>query len=333
MRQRLSTRFAVGASLLFLAIGGAEARTRVQAFAVAPVTVDGNLADWKGVPIEYLENGPRVTAIAHDDRFLYVTFRFSDLDLARRVLSTGAIVWIDGTDKHDQDFGLRYRGNQTLVEALDAMEGGQTGGSGRQSGPPPGMPEPPPGMRETGGPPTGEPGPQRVALGALEVLRSGVSDEVIPGGVEPAGPAAACAVTDGVFIYELRIPLVEVWTPAAAGGEPNPAKIAVGFQMGGMTEAEREAMSKRMRSEARGREGGAPGGYGAGPAVPPGGGYGGFGGGAPGGFGSGPPEGFGGGRGGRGGGPSGDPGSGIMQNQTVWVDVELIPTPPTPGQS
>ena len=81
------------------ATGGTAAK--VKAIKVNPITVDGNITDWAGVPTFYLQEGPRVTAIAHDERFLYVHFRFSDAKLARQLLMTGAIVWVNGDGKHE----------------------------------------------------------------------------------------------------------------------------------------------------------------------------------------------------------------------------------------
>ena len=81
------------------------------------IVVDGAIGDWKDVPVQYFDKGPRVTAIAHDDRFLYVQFRFSDLALARRVLRTGAIVWVNGAGDHEASFGLRYRGSAAAEKA------------------------------------------------------------------------------------------------------------------------------------------------------------------------------------------------------------------------
>ena len=272
----------------------------VRAARVGAITVDGDIADWKSVPVQYYENGPRVTAVARDDRFLFVQFRFSDLALARRVLRSGAIVWVNGDGKHEPGFGLRFRGTPAVEKALQELDGaggapappgGQPGGGS----PPVGMPAPPGGMRG-GGPPTGGPTPERPPLGALEVLRDGVVDEVIASGAVPDGLAAAAAVADGVFAFELRVPLAELarsgvatGAGAAAGGA---TRAAVGFQMNGMTGAERETMRERMRS---------------------GGGFGG---------------GFGGGRGGPGGdlpggGMPGGPEGRTRGGETVWVDVEL----------
>jgi len=282
----------VVAAALGLVAASALAGTAVAVGKVAAITVDGDLADWKGVPVQYLESGPRITAVARDDRFLYVHFRFSDLGLARRVLRSGAIVWFDGVGTHATGFGLRYRGTEAAQQALREMEGaaGDVRLAGPGSGPPP------------GGGSGDRPRLERAPLGALEVLRDGAVDEVIASGSAPDGPAAACRVADGVFAYEFRVPLTAL-APRAGSAKPNPARtIAVGFQMGGLLQAEGEAMRERS-----GRSG-PPSGEGA----PRGGSPGGFGGGR-GGMG-GPPD---------GGGRGGSFGGGMRDNGPVWLDLEL----------
>jgi hypothetical protein len=303
-------------AFLLVAVPAVTAGTAAKAAKVAAISVDGDVADWSGVPVVYLENGPRVTALAHDDRFLYVYFRFSDPNLARRVLRTGAIVWVNPKDKHKAEFGVRYRGTAEAQQTLDAMVQSATDTSA--GGPPPGGSDS--GSPRPGGPPPGDygghgergPRPEPAPLGALEVIHYGVADEVIASGAKEGGPGAACRVVEGAFTYELRIPLAEI---AAASGEEKPTlsgKIGVGFQMGGLTPAERDAMREQMGRG--GHEGfGSPGGGG-----PPGGGFGGGGfpgGGPPGGAGM-PGEGAGRSRGG----PFG--------SEPIWLDVELLSSLP-----
>ena len=297
-----ATLMPITAAIVLAVASAAGAATAIKAAKMQTIVVDGVVGDWEGVPVQYFDKGPRVTAIAHDDRFLYVQFRFSDLALARRVLRTGAIVWVNGAGDHEASFGLRYRGSAAAEKAL--MAAGTDGGT-QPAGmtPPPAGQSTPPGDAPGGGAPPSGRGPEpagRAPLGAVEVLRLGVVDEVIDSGTAPDGAAAACGVADGVFAYELRIPLAELALAGVAGA---PLTVAVGFQMGGMTPAERDAMRERMRSS-----GGPPGG----------------GGGMPGGGGGGMPGGGGGMRGGGpGGGPSGGRESRARSSETVWVDVEL----------
>jgi hypothetical protein len=283
MRRFPKTMALLTAAALAGAATNARAETAVPVGTVTAITVDGDLADWKDVPVRYLDGGPRITAVARDDRFLYVNFRFADLEMARRVLRGGAIVWFGAAGAHRTDLGLRYRGTEAARQALREMEGepGEVSPGVPGGGPPP------------GGPDGGSARPARAPLGALEVLRDGVVDEVLATGRAPDGPAAACRVTDGSFVYELRMPLAELLPAAGAGKPGSAARLAVGFQMSGMLKAERDAMR--------------------GPGGPPGGGMGGPGGGM-------------GGRGGGMGGPGGSmggPGGGMRGGEPVWLDVEL----------
>ncbi|MGD1149097.1 MAG: hypothetical protein ABR961_14245 [Thermoanaerobaculaceae bacterium] len=294
----------------------ASAAIKVQAKRVNPIAIDGSFGDWKDVPVQYLFKGPRVTAIAHDERYLYVHFRFSDLSLARLVLRTGAIVWINGEARHEASFGLRYRGTTALEKALKEQEGSS-------DEPPNGAPGggPPVGGQRGDGSPEMGPKLDRAPLGALEILHLGAADKVVAGGAQPDGAAAACGMLDGAFAYELRVPLAEL-SPAAHLSGANPlSRIAIGFQMGGLTPAELKAMREHMRSG----------------SGPPGGG---LGGGPSGGVGGGPPGGFGGGLGGQGG--RVPPGGGqpfapegrLQDIEIVWVDVELLDMKaPTPGDA
>lgn len=307
-----ATLMPITAAIALAVASAAGAATAVKAARVQSIVVDGAVGDWEGVPVQYFDKGPRVTAIAHDDRFLYVQFRFSDLALARRVLRTGAIVWVNGAGDHEASFGLRYRGSAAAEKAL--MTSGTDGGSqpGGMPPPPDGQSAPPGGPSGGGAPPAAR-GPEvagRAPLGAVEVLRLGVVDEVIDSGAAPDGAAAACGVADGVFAYELRIPLAELALAGVAGA---PITVAVGFQMGGMTPAERDAMRDRMHSS-----GGPPGGGGGMP--------GGGGGGMPGGGGGMPGGGMPGG--GPGGGPPGGRESRARGSETVWVDVDLAGVEP-----
>lgn len=300
------------------ATGGTAAK--VKAIKVNPIIVDGNITDWAGVPTFYLQEGPRVTAIAHDERFLYVHFRFSDAKLARQLLMTGAIVWVNGDGKHEAGFGVRYRGSAAIEETLGQSQGREGG----PPAPPPGT-EPPSGRpdfagEERKGPPKSRKEPVRPPLGALEVLRLGVVSEVVQSGVQPDGLAAASAVIDGAFSFEFRFPLEGIGPSQQPRGGESRKAIAVGFQMVGVTKAETEAMRKQMRSEG-GPPGSGPGGGGAGG---PGGGFGG-----PGGGGFGGPGG--GGFGGPGGGPAGGPPGGAPSQrpaEILWVDVEFLDTKP-----
>jgi hypothetical protein len=148
------------------------------------------------------------------------------------------------------------------------------------------------------------------------VIHFGVADDVIADGARPDGAAAACRVVDGAFTYELRIPLAEASEGATSAKAAKKRIVAVGFQMGGMTPAERDAMKERHSHGSfhggGSPEGGPPGGFGGGGRGEPSGGYGG---------------GYGGGRDEREGGPgeeTGRPRGGTRASAPVWLNVELV---------
>ncbi len=297
VRRNATPPLLLAGAAIVLATAGSVAAATVHAGKIGTITVDGDIGEWTGVPVVYLEKGPRVTAIAHDDRFLYLYFRFSDVELARRVLRSGAIVWVNPKAKHVASYGVRYRGTEAERQALESMEGSASGSP-------------------AGGPPPGDRGgrlsrPEQAPLGALEVIHFGVADDVIVEGSRNDGPAAACQVVDGTFTYELRIPLADASEGAADAKSTARSKLAVGFQMGGPTPAERNAMREQRGS------GDSPGGGGYG------GGHGGYGGGR-GGYG-GDRGGYGGGRGGYGahGGDGSERVRGTRGSEPIWLDVEL----------
>jgi hypothetical protein len=286
---------------LFAAMAFAGEVAAKEVFHSAPagaVAVDGLNADWEGIPVHYLDKGPRVTAVANDERYLYVTFRFADLDMARTILSQGVVLWVNPGDESEASFGVRYRGTEAVREAV-ASENAPDASGGRPPDAPEGRPT---GSRAPGA----RPGPPaRAALGALEVMHFGAVDEVLGDGARDDGPAASAAVVDGAFSYEFRIPLAEVPAlPESSAGETG-CTLALGFQIGGLTKAEHDAIKDRAS-----KDGGPGGGMGPGPGF--GGGFGGA---------MGP---------GAGGGPRGGPPSGgrgarrsTAVGQIHWVGVIL----------
>jgi len=229
-----------------------------------PITIDGRGDDWMGQPTHILRESLHVASAAHDDESLYLMFRFSDERLARRILTDGVMLWFNGDGKaknKDDAYGVRYTGSKEIHEYLAARA--------EERGDDVGDDSPPSGSRRHG-PPAGiarrSPKP-----GELTVVRFGVKEVVPEGAAE--GADAASAVHDGVFCYELRIPLSDVGGKVAERSPAKLRRLAVGIQIGGRTEAEEENLQALMHEAGgpidRGGTGGGPGGR------PPGGGMGG----------------------------------------------------------
>jgi hypothetical protein len=236
------------------------------------IQIDGDQADWSGVPLYYLQESVRVFAIAHDDENLYAMCRFSDESLARRILLHGFTLWVNGDGKKKEGCGLRYGGSVALAEALRMEE------EPREWRRPDGFGEQPPPLRAL-----------RVMPGTV-IQVCGAERESFPES-NPTGPAAASKLEDGVYFYELRIPLPLAGGKAASRTPGKGRRIALGLQVGGLGKAEREALQEQRPGRGGDRGGMAPGSGGMGGpggGMPEGGGMGGRGGMGRGGMGPGP---------------------------------------------
>ena len=136
---------------------------------------------------------------------------------------------------------------------------------------------------------------------------------------DTAGPTAASAFSEGVFCYELKIPITDIGGKIADGGSAK--KVAIGVQIGGMTQAEMESMQAAMKEKMgsmSGQGGQSGGGMGGGaPSGMGGGGVGGMGGGMSG------MGGMGGGRGSSGMGGGGEDMRSRMDPEINWLSVTL----------
>jgi len=259
------------------------------------VSIDGLTEDWDGVSVAYLEDSLRVVGIRHDDVNLYLMYRFGDARLARQLLDRGVLLWINGDGKKktaDEAFGVRYAGSEDIAQAIESEPSGYGRPSGERGGGRGGF-EPPAAMTA-----------MRPKADELVVIRDGLKETVPTDDASSFG--AASAETDGVFAYELEIPFAEIGGKVADRPSTKPRKLAVGVQVGGLTEAEQELVEGTMEQmrEERGGRGGGMGGRG--------GGMGGMGG-------------RGGGMGGRGMGSGGPPGGGrpSLDADIDWLVVTL----------
>ena len=230
------------------------------------IVLDGDPSDWEGIPINYLKDSLHVSAIAHDDDNLYVMYRFADEGLARRLLMRGVTLWINGdgkTKKKKEEFAVRYPGSKQIAEHFaneDSQEEryrAEPGGSGTsgRGGPPPSLAS------------------MRQVPGELTVIRMGMK-EMVPED-ETGGSTAASAFYEGVFCYELKIPIADIGGKIADVDPAKKRQLAIGVQIGGMTQAEMETLQAAMREEmgsAGGSAGRGGGGMGGGPPSRMGGG-------------------------------------------------------------
>jgi hypothetical protein len=269
------------------------------------IALDGDPSDWEGIPITYLEDSLHVATIAHDDDNLYVMYRFADERLARQILMRGVTLWVNGdgkTRKKKEEFAVRYPGSEQIAEQFAGEDPGKERYRAESAGA---------GTSDRGGPPPSL-ASMRQDPGQLTVIRMGMKET--GGENDGDGPIAASAFNEGVFCYELKIPFADIGGKIADASPTEKRKLAIGIQIGGMTQAEMETLQATMRENEGGM--GDPGGRGSGGmgGGPPSG----MGGGGIGGMGSG----MGGGPGGRGMGGGGDM-RGRMEPEIEWLSVTL----------
>jgi hypothetical protein len=233
------------------------------------VVLNGDPSDWEGAPVIYLEDSLHVVAIAHDDGNLYLMFRFADENLARQLMMRGVTLWVNGDGKNKkkkEEFAVRYPGSEQIAEQFEGedpweqryragTEGSETSGRG---GPPPSLA----GIRQ-------EPG-------QLTVIRMGIKESTDED--NPEGPSAASAFTEGLFCYELKIPFADIGGKIADADHSKDRKVAIGIQIGGMTDAETVMVQAAMKGRMGAMGGGRGGGMGGMSGGPPGGAMGGRGG-------------------------------------------------------
>jgi len=258
--RRLPSTFAIFVFVMFvMAAAGADAGSSISSRPGGQaIVIDGATSDWEGVELHYFEQGLHTVGVTHDAQNLYVMWRFGDERLARQVLARGVTVWVNGDGKKRDGVGVRYAGSLVISESLPTPEGDQL----------------PPGMDSARA---------RRMRRELTVCTPGVvtvfdtkGETDLPESNEN-GPVAASAIHDGVYMYEVRIPFATAGGDVAAEAASDVREVAVGFQLGGLSPAEQEAMQDEMRDMRLG-DGGMGGGLGGRPGggmpVRPGGGMG-----------------------------------------------------------
>lgn len=227
------------------------------------ISVDGLTEDWGDSAVVYLEESLRIVSVSHDDENLYIMYRFGDSRLAEQLLRRGVVLWIngDGKKKNKNDaFGVRYAGSEQIAVALEASREAHDAGASSEVAEGRGRTVPPEGIELS-----------RPEVGEVTVIRDGIKESIAD--AESRFQAGSTSV-DGVYAYELQIPMDEIGGKIADTPATELRKLAVGIQLGGLTDAETKLMEERvgqMREQQGGRgPGGGMGGPGGGRGGRPG---------------------------------------------------------------
>ena len=83
------------------------AETKMQPAPVSSITVDGQMQDWQGIPLQATADGIDY-ALANSRDNLYVLFKIADPAMQMKLIRGGMEVWFDPTGKHAKTTEIIY---------------------------------------------------------------------------------------------------------------------------------------------------------------------------------------------------------------------------------
>ncbi|MFC2173259.1 hypothetical protein ACFLU6_11600 [Acidobacteriota bacterium] len=289
--------FSVAVALTLLTSSDCDALKMKSKWLEGEVSVDGVRTEWKDAAT-YLEKDDVAVGLLNDETHLYVALITGRSDLERQLQMRGFTLWLDSKGGKKKSFGIQY------PLGMMAMREGMQRDSESKSGERPDYQE----MRKK-------------SLASLDIIGPEKDERQRFAVDETEGIEVAFANSDGMFVYEIKVPLVRSEQYPYAAGTEKTGKIGLGLET---TPIDQDAMRKKMGQRGGGRGGGMGGGGRGGGGYPGGGGD----------MGSGFPRGSempGGGSGGGGRGPGGGggrgPGGGQRPSDTkplkIWISAEL----------
>ncbi|MEE4311452.1 MAG: hypothetical protein V2J62_06235 [candidate division KSB1 bacterium] len=224
------------AMVLFLFIASCSNHTMTKnQWADPSVSTDGVDSEWESASLTIPKDIDIAIGTQNDSENLYVMCRFTDQILAHRIGMMGITLWFDQSGKKNKEYGVRYRGSSELINNLQKMverEGDRPERISEMSRPMGGrqpqkndhMPDP----------------------GNIVYIQQGKEIELNEQQVD--GPGAASSFSDGVYVYEFRLPF-----PATGQMKDN---VKLGVELGGIDMAQRQERRGGMRGGPGGRQGG-----------------------------------------------------------------------------
>ena len=182
------------------------------------IAVDGRRTDWGEKPFTHFKDEDVVIGLSNDSSRLYLYFAFRNQQWARLIKRGGLTLWFDTRGKKNRDWGIKYSGGPEIEDSLDPRHA--------------------------------QPDDRRNHLTdeqkeqlkkdmekhnrQMTVIDNKNEQEYRIEADGSSGPAAAFAVTNGIYTYEFEIPLTsksgEPFMFCAASGE----KITIGCQWSGL---------------------------------------------------------------------------------------------------
>jgi len=194
-----------------------------------PPAIDGVSSDWTGAAF-LTEKGVKADyAFMNDGDFLYVLLTFKDPKYLSNIEATGINIYFNTEDKKKTDRGIRFFKRKVTGDEVIAI------------------------MEKRGEPLTEQ---DRASLQGSKIFYLydweplGKNKEVpsqvpLPPGIPVYNPVFKAKMSENVWTYEFRIPLVKSETQPLGIGAGAGQAIKIGFEWGGMTEEMKKAAAKR----------------------------------------------------------------------------------------
>jgi hypothetical protein len=215
---------------VFLLWGWALSKDVVKSsWTAVPPAIDGVNADWTGAAF-LTEKGVKVDyAFMNDGEFLYVLLTFKDPKYLSNIETTGINIYFNTEGKKKTDRGIRFYKRKVTGDEVIAI------------------------MEKRGEPLTEQ---DRASLQGSKIFYLydweplGKDKEVpsqvpLPPGIPVHNPVFKAKMSENVWTYEFRIPLVKSENQPLGIGAGASQAIKIGFEWGGITEEMKKAAAKR----------------------------------------------------------------------------------------
>jgi hypothetical protein len=167
------------------------------------IKIDGKTDDWLG-SLSIIEDGSALVGFRNDQDNFYVCLKVEEDSLQAQIMRQGLTVWFDPQGKKAKSLGIRYPLGMPRGETPEESRG------------------------EPGSPPSWDlpEGP----LSTLEILRSEKGEHQKLEIADIPGIEIAAAPSRGLFVYELKIPLLQTESHLVAVGAQPGRTIGIGFE-------------------------------------------------------------------------------------------------------
>ena len=184
-------------------------------WAQSPLKIDGDIEEWKDAPFVIFEDGRLALSVENDSAYLYLACRIGDATLQRMIDRLGLTLWVDPEGESSEDLEIHFPAGRSAELRLsrggfwDNLTEEQKARTSKQI--------------------------EEMRTGILVYDKRGVESHVYPSR-SARGFAAGSAMSNGLLIYEFRIPLDTQKFFSRAGALGTQGKVGIGVKLSGLRE-------------------------------------------------------------------------------------------------